>query len=136
MVSTMLLTQPPEYARFFYAFGFEEEEIVKVLSLKIRDVYSGIFWREELIAIFMLKGWDEGYDIPSFGLFIAHKHRSVTLLHVAIDVAKLITRFSGGRRLMATIHPDNISIRGAAKLGFVDSGKRTEAGNVVYFMEL
>ena len=135
ILSSMLRAQRPEYARFFYAFGFNEPEIAKVLEAKRKDVYSGIFWREELAGFFMLRGWDEGYEVPSFGIIVDEKYRGA-LLKISLEAAKLICRLSGSRRMMSTIHPDNVSIKGAARLGFVDTGKRTEAGNVVYHMEL
>ncbi|HEX8338790.1 MAG TPA: hypothetical protein VF621_18875, partial [Pyrinomonadaceae bacterium] len=60
-VAGLLRAQPPEYARFFYAFGSGEDEIARLLAARERDVYSGIFWRGELAAVFMLRGWDAGY---------------------------------------------------------------------------
>ncbi|MEP6921677.1 MAG: GNAT family N-acetyltransferase [bacterium] len=135
-VSVMLRAQPPEYARFFYAFDFAEEEIAQVLANKVKDVYSGIVWRGELVAIFMLRGWDAGYDIPSFGVFVAQKYRGGTFMRIALEVAKLICRLSGSTQLMATIHPDNVSPRGASRLGFVQTGVNSETGNIVYHMDL
>jgi len=135
-VSAMLLEQPPDYARFFYAFDFSEAQIADVLAKKIKDVYSGMFWRGELVGIFMLRGWDDGYDVPSFGVFVAEKYRGGAFMRISLDVAKLICRLSGAERLMATIHPDNISPRGAVRLGFLNTGKKTEAGNIVYQMDL
>jgi RimJ/RimL family protein N-acetyltransferase len=136
LVSHMLLAQPPQYARFFYAFEFSEEKIAQLLAGKIKDVYSGIFWRDELVAIFMLRGWDAGYDVPSFGVFVVEKYRGGTFMRIALDVAKLTCRLSGARRLMATIHPDNVSPRGASRLGFVQTGMNNETGNIVYHMDL
>jgi len=135
-VSAMLLAQPPEYARFFYAFDFSEDQIASILAKKKKDVYSGMYWRGELVGIFMLRGWDDGYDVPSFGVFVAEKYRGGAFMRISLDVAKMICRLSGAKRLMATIHPDNVSPRGAVRLGFVDTGKKTEAGNHVYEMDL
>ena len=135
-VSNMLRAQPPEYARFFYAFDFGEDQISDLLKRKIRDVYSGMFWRGELVGIFMLRGWDAGYEIPSFGVFVAEKYRGGAFMRISLDIAKLICRLSGAPRLMATIHPDNVSPRGATRLGFVQTGKRSDTGNIVYHMDL
>ena len=135
-LSAMLLAQRAEYSRFFSAFDFNEDAIIDVLTRKIKDVYSGMFWRGELVGIFMLRGWDDGYDVPSFGVFVAETYRGGAFMKISLDVAKLICRLSGAERLMATIHPDNISPRGAVRLGFVDTGKKTEAGNIVYQMDL
>jgi RimJ/RimL family protein N-acetyltransferase len=135
-VSGLLRAQPPEYARFFYAFGAGEEEIARILAARERDVYSGIFWRGELAAVFMLRGWDAGYDVPSFGVLVDVRHRGRAFMRISLDVAKLVCRLSGATRLMAKIHPDNVSPRGARRLGFVQTGVEAESGNVVYHMEL
>lgn len=136
LVSGLLRAQPPDYSRFFYAFGSGEEEIARLLAARERDVYSGIFWRGELAAVFMLRGWDAGYEVPSFGVLVDVKHRGRAFMRISLDVAKLICRLSGVKRLMAKIHPDNVSPRGARRLGFVQTGVEEETGNVVYHMEL
>ena len=135
-VSGLLRAQPPDYARFFYAFGSGEEEIARILGARKRDVYSGMFWRGELAGVFMLRGWDAGYEVPSFGVLVDVRHRGLAFMRISLDVAKLICRLSGARRLMAKIHPDNVSPRGARRLGFVQTGVESETGNVVYHMEL
>ena len=135
-VSGLLRAQPPEYARFFYAFGSGEGEIARILAARDRDVYSGMFWRGELAAVFMLRGWDAGFEVPSFGVLVDVKHRGRAFMRISLDVAKLICRLSGATRLMAKIHPDNVSPRGARRLGFVQTGVEPKTGNVVYHMEL
>src|ERR1700749_319944 len=135
-VSRMLRAQPPEYVRFFYAFGFEEEEIASVLAARTKDIYSGIFWRGELAAFFMLRGWDAGYEVPSFGVVVDVRHRGLSFMRIALDVAKLVCRLAGAPRLMAKIPPDNVSPRGARRLGLVQTGFDAETGNVVYHIDL
>ncbi len=135
-VSGLLRSQPPEYARFFYAFGSGEEEIARLLAARERDVYSGMFWRDELAAVFMLRGWDAGYEVPSFGVLVDVKHRGRAFMRISLDVAKLICRLSGAKRLMAKIHPDNVSPRGARRLGLVQTGTEDETGNIIYHLEL
>lgn len=135
-VSAMLRAQPPEYARFFYAFGSGAEEIARLLDARQRDVYSGMFWRGELVGVFMLRGWDAGYEVPSFGVIVDERHRGRAFMRLSLDAAKLICRLSGATRLMAKIHPDNVSPRGARRLGFTQTGVEAETGNVVYHMEL
>jgi RimJ/RimL family protein N-acetyltransferase len=135
-VSGLLRAQPPEYVRFFYAFGFGEDEIARVLGARARDIYSGIFWRGELAGFFMLRGWDAGHEVPSFGVLIDVKHRGRAFMRIALDVAKLICRLSGAPRLMAKIHPENVSPRGARRLGLVQTGLEAETGNVIYHIDL
>lgn len=135
-VSAMLRAQPPEYARFFYAFDFDEAAIACVLAACVRDVYSGMFWQGRLVGVFMLRGWDQGYEVPSFGVLIDERQRGGAFMRLALDAAKLICRLCGTSRLMAKIHPDNVSPRGARRLGFVQTGVEAETGNVIYHLDL
>jgi RimJ/RimL family protein N-acetyltransferase len=135
-VSALLRAQPPEYTRFFYAFGFEEEEIATLLAVRRLDVYSGMFWQGHLVGFFMLRGWDSGYEVPSFGVLVDQQFRGGRFMRLSLEIAKLVCRLSGAPRLMAKIHPDNVSPRGARKLGFVQTGVEAETGNVVYRLDL
>lgn len=135
-VSGLLRAQPPQYVRFFYAFGFDEEEVRRVLAERRKDIYSGMFWRGELAGFFMLRGWDAGYEVPSFGVLVDVKHRGRAFMRIALDVARLTCRLAGAPRLMAKIHPDNVSPRGARRLGLVQTGLEAETGNVIYHIDL
>jgi RimJ/RimL family protein N-acetyltransferase len=136
LVSALLKAQPPEYARFFYAFSFEETSIAAILSERERDVYSGIFWQGEMVGFFMLRGWDAGYEVPAFGVLIDERHRGRGFMQLALDIAKLTSRLCGAARLMAKIHPDNVSARGARRLGLVQTGVEAESGNLIYHLDL
>jgi ribosomal-protein-alanine N-acetyltransferase len=135
-ISSMLKAQTPGYTRFFYAFSFEATEIGRMLAACDRDVYTGIFWRGELVGIFFLRGWDAGYEVPSFGVLIDERQRGGSFMRLSLEMAKLICRLSGAPRLMAKIHPDNVSPRGARRLGLVQTGVERESGNIIYHMEL
>lgn len=107
-----------------------------MLSAYREDVYSGVFWQEKLVGVFMLRGWDEGYEIPSFGALIDEKYRGGAFMRLTLDTAKLICEFAGAKRIMAKIHPDNVSPRGANRLGWVRTGVEAATGNIIYHMEL
>lgn len=135
-VSRFMRSQPPEYSRFFYAFGSDEAMIAEILSAYRADVYSGVFWQENLVGIFMLRGWDAGFEVPSFGVLIDEKYRGGAFMRLTLDTAKLICRLSGAKRLMAKIHPDNVSPRGASRLGLRQTGIEEATGNIIYHLEL
>lgn len=136
VVSAFMRAQPPEYLRFFYAFGSDESAIAEILSVSEHDVYSGVFWQENLVGVFMLRGWDEGYEVPAFGVLIGENYRGGAFMRLTLDAAKLICRLSGAKRLMAKIHPDNVSPRGARRLGLHQTGAEESTGNIIYHLEL
>jgi len=135
-ISGFMHRQPPAYVRFFYAFGADQPAIAEMLGKAEKDIYSGVFWKAELIGIFMLRGWDAGYEIPSFGVLIDEKYRGGAFMRLTLDTAKLICRLSGAKRLMAKIHPDNVSPRGARRLGLLQTDVEESTGNIIYHLEL
>ncbi|MGH9903816.1 MAG: GNAT family N-acetyltransferase [Pyrinomonadaceae bacterium] len=136
-LAAMLSAQPPEYSRFFYPFSFDEAALAKILGEQGRDVYMGVYWRGRMVGFFMLRGWNEGFDVPAFGILIDERHRGSGLEMVSLDAAKTICRLRGAGRMMLKMHPDNFSARGVArKIGFVRTGVEPESGNVIYHMDI
>jgi RimJ/RimL family protein N-acetyltransferase len=135
-ISDFMRSQSPEYLRFFHAFGSDESAIAKMLSASGMDVYSGVFWQANLAGVFMLRGWDAGYEVPSFGVLIDEQYRGGAFMRLTLDTAKLICRLSGAKRLMAKIHPDNVSPRGARRLGLHQTDVEESTGNIIYHLEL
>ena len=117
------------------ADAFDKHEIARLLAARERDVYSGMFWRGELVGFLMLRGWDAGYEVPSFGLVVGAEHRGFYFMRMGLEAAKLTCRLAGVRRMMAKMHPDNLSTRGMRRFGFVQTGIEPGTGNVIYHMD-
>lgn len=134
-LSAFMGAQPPEYSRFFYAFDPDESAIAKTLASSERDVYTGVFWQGNLVGVFMLRGWDAGYEIPSFGVMIDEKHRGKAFLNLTVDAAKLICKLSGINRYMVKIHPDNVALRNVRRMGFYETGVEDSTGNIIFHLD-
>lgn len=137
LIAQLMAGQPPDYLRFFHVFGTDEADIARILRGIERDVYAGLFWEGSLICVFMLRGWDEAYEIPAFGLVVSRAHRGREVLSVAMEAAKLIARLRGAGRLMCKVHPDNAAgTAGALRLGWQPATIDADTGNVIYYIEL
>ncbi len=136
-LSSMLVALPRDYARFFSPFEFGLETVSHVLSNQGDDVFVGVYWMDKIIGFFMLRGWNDGYEVPSFGIIIDKKYRGYGLEMLSLDAAKTICRLRGAERMMLKMHPDNISARGVMrKIGFIQTGVEPGSGNIIYHMEL
>lgn len=135
-VSEMLRAQPPEYARFFYAFSFEAGDIARMLAARGRDVYMGLLWRDELAGLFMLRGWEEGYEVPALGAFVAEKYRGRGLMQLTVELTKVICRLRGASRVMYKSHPDNAPAKKAAAMGFTQGGVDPATGNLIFYLDI
>lgn len=135
-LSEMLRAQPAEYARFFYAFSFDEGDIARMLAARRRDVYMGLLWGGELAGFFMLRGWDEGYEVPSLGTFVAEGYRGRGLMPLTVELTRVICRLRGTTRVMYKSHPGNAPARKAAAMGFRQGGVDPATGNLIFYLDV
>lgn len=88
----------------------QAERIVDGARLR-QDIYFAAFVGQKLAGYGMLRGWDEGYSIPSFGVAVGSAHRGAgigrSLLRYAIECA----RDRGAAKMMLKVHVDNQSAR-------------------------
>ena len=127
--------QKPEYLRFFYAFGTDESAIAEMLAAAGKDVYSGVFWQANLIGVFMLRGWDAGFELPSLGVLVDAKYRGNRILELMIDSAKMICRLSGVKKIFAKSHPDNAGLKNLIRMGFCQVGIEESTGNTIWHLD-
>ena len=135
-VSEMLRAQSPEYVRFFYAFSFDEGDIARMLAGRVKDVYMGLLWDGELAGFFMLRGWDEGYEVPAIGTFVAEKYRGRGLFRLTVELTRVICKLRGVPRVMSKAHPDNSPSRKAVAMGFEQAGVDPATGNLIFYLEV
>lgn len=135
VLSAFMSAQSPEYLRFFYAFNADESALIKILSKAEKDVYSGVFWKDNLVGVFFLRGWDEGFEKPAFGVLIDEHYRGRAFLSLTVDAAKVICRLSGINRFMVKIHPDNAPLANVQRMGFYETGVEESTGNIIFHLD-
>jgi len=59
-----------EVTGFFKAFQLNMETAKKLLNPARKDQFFVMEGPDKFLAFSMLRGWDEGYDTPSFGIFV------------------------------------------------------------------
>src|SRR5262245_35037292 len=55
---------------FFDPFPLTADYARRLVSEPRRDRYYVAVLDREIVGLSMLRGWDEGYDIPSFGIMV------------------------------------------------------------------
>lgn len=61
----------PEITQYFAPFPLTRESAMFLLRPESRDHFFGLEELGGLVAFSMLRGYDEGYAVPSFGLLVA-----------------------------------------------------------------
>jgi len=136
-LSSMLTSQPPEYMRYFVPFAFDQATLSHLLRERVHDVYLGIYWEGKVVALCMLRGWDDGYEVPAYGVVVAERYRRKGLGALTLEVAKTLCRLRDARQLMLKVHPDNVTARGLyERAGFRQIGVDPLNSNLIMQCDL
>jgi RimJ/RimL family protein N-acetyltransferase len=136
-LSAMLLDQHHAYVHFFRPFDFDEVTVGGILRERRRDVYMGIFWGEDLAGFFMLRGWDDGYEVPTYGVLIDEKYCGIGFAPLSLRMAKIIGKAAGARRIMLKVDPDNACAKAVfERARFVFTEAKDERGRLIYHFDL
>lgn len=129
------LTQSDDrsYKKYFSAFDEDISVISKILCEYDRDRYWGIWVGAELAGMFMLRGFDKGFEIPAYGVYVARKFSGCGLANTTLHYSMCWCKINGISELMLSVHKDNIVARGLYEAnGFVFSGEFSSKGHWIY----
>jgi RimJ/RimL family protein N-acetyltransferase len=107
-LSRLLMGDPLEYGKYFVPFAScTPEALTERLRVAVFDRYWGLEEGGRLVGFFMLRGLDEGFDRPSFGVYVAASSAGRGLAKHALGHAIDWCRGRGVRALMLKVHPEN-----------------------------
>lgn len=99
--------------RTFHPHPFTPESAVTIAHYSGRDYYAGMLIDDEMVAYGMLRGWDEGFEIPSLGIVVSASHRGLGLGRGMMDHLHAVARDRGAMTIRLKVYKTN---SGAAEL--------------------
>lgn len=134
VLSSKLSTETEEYLKYFIPFpDYSEDYLNKILTTKKADKYFGLFVNNELAGFYMLRGFDTGYEIPSYGVWISSEYSNKGLSTLTLYHAFSFCKLNNIKTLMLKVHPENVvAKRLYEKLGFIKSGVDEKIGHLIY----
>lgn len=142
-LSRLLMADPPEYTRHFHPFAFTEAIIQEQITGAGLDQFFAIELRvtggncSELIGFYMLRGLDEGYNDPMYGVYISAAFSGLGIGHLTLQHAECYCRTCGLQAILLKVHPDNVRARRLYEtLGYHYLRDDSSIGNLVLFKEL
>ena len=114
----------PEIVRTFNPFPMTAETAERIATAPRRDRYYGAFDDRRLVGLSMLRGWDEGYEVPSFGIVVDHRahDRGIggRLTAFTVDAARAL----GAPSVRLTVYASNgRGVHLYSRLGFVERSR-------------
>jgi len=123
-------------AKLFHPHPFDEEAIDKVAQCEGKDLYYILVEGNSVIGYAMLRGWDEGYEIPSLGIAIHPTARKVGLGQLLMSFLHVAARRQGATKVRLRVYAHNTkAIQLYKKLGY-EFQPATEDGYLVGYYAL
>lgn len=121
--------------RWFHPHPFTAEQAEQLIHHEGQDLYYVAARGDEILAYGMLRGWDEGYRIPSLGIYVRPDARGQGLATRLTAFLHRAARDKGAPRVRLRVYPDNTGAIGLYEsLGYVFEGE--ECGQMVGFIDL
>ena len=92
---------------FFAPHAADEDSISRVAAYHGKDLYYLLVEREKILGYGMLRGWDEGYQIPSLGLAIHPSARGQGLGKILMDILHLLALRRGADKVRLRVRANN-----------------------------
>lgn len=93
---------------FFHPHPFDHEAVEQIIRQARRDLYYVLTDAGEVLGYGMLRGWDEGFAIPSLGIAIHPKARGGGLGKLLMCFLQGAARWSGCKAIRLRVKRDNM----------------------------
>lgn len=104
---------------FFHPHPFTPEHARLLANYNGQDVYMLLLHKDEAIGYGMLRGWDEGYKIPSLGIAIHPRFQGFKLSRVLMECLHCIARLRQASEIMLKVYKENTAaVRLYTSLGY------------------
>ncbi|GJQ62877.1 MAG: hypothetical protein SCALA702_19300 [Melioribacteraceae bacterium] len=137
LLLNLLKSLKPEYMRYFHPFHFDHKTVFELLDSKVKDKYFGIKVNGKLGGFYMLRGFDKGYEIPSYGVIIDENYSGCGLAMLTLNHMYTFCRVNKIKKVMLKVHPDNVRAKKIyIKAGFVETGVDEKNGHIVFHKKI
>lgn len=137
ILADQLAKEKKDYLKYFIPFEFSAIPVKDILQQAKQDKYFGIFVNDKLAGFYMLRGFDAGYDVPSYGVWISSKFSNIGLSKLTLYHAFAFCKLNGIKTLMLKVHPENkVAKEMYESLGFKKTGFDESNDNFIYHKNL
>lgn len=106
----------------FHPHNFDNQTINEIIKLSINsaDEYWLLTQNSDILAYGLLRGWAEGFIIPSLGIAVSPNHRGLGLGERMMLFLHSRAKDRGSKKIRLTVHKNNNSaIKLYTKLGYM-----------------
>ena len=136
-LSKLLESGGESYSKYFHPFSFDAGSLEKILSGLKKDKFWGIYIDNALIGLFMLRGLDAGFPIPSYGVYVAKEYSCKGLSSLTLHFITAWCKLNSIEKVMIKVHPENYTAKRIyEKSGAVPAGIDPKNANLIYYLSV
>ena len=114
----------PAITEYFHPFPLNSQTAREIACTTHLDRYYIADWNGQIAGFGMLRGWDEGYQIPSLGLFVAKKQQGIGLGKQIVEFCLREAKKLGCRSVRLSVYESNVSAVSLYRsLGFTEKSR-------------
>jgi ribosomal protein S18 acetylase RimI-like enzyme len=122
----------PEITETFHPFPLDAANAERIAVALRRDRYFAAFIEDTIVGLGMLRGWDEGFEVPSFGVVVDYRAQGQGHGRALTAHALRLARELGSERVRLTVHPSNArAVALYESLGFRETGRNANGYGVM-----
>lgn len=99
----------PETIRHFHPFPLTAETARWITTVPRRDRYYLALCGKQVIGLCMLRGWDEGFSVPSFGIVVDCELRGKGIGRIIMEYAMEEAKKLSCKQVRLSVYASNIS---------------------------
>lgn len=112
-------------AQYFHPHPFTPEEAESRTRYTGADLYYALLVDGEMAAYGMLRGWDEGYEVPSLGIAVDPRWQGKGYGRLLMTFLHAAARARGARQIRLKVYEDNARALALYRsLGYQFGGER------------
>ena len=114
-----------EVTRQFHPFPLNEGTAHHIARTNHLDRYYIALFRDQVVGLCMLRGWDEGYSIPGFGILVDRRFQNRGLGTKMTEFAITEARKLGCHQVRLSVYASNeVALSLYTSLGFIESERK------------
>lgn len=121
--------------KHFHPHPLTDEEAKRRCQYSGKDLYYVLTESDKILGYAMLRGWDEGYEVPSLGIVLHPSVRATGLGKLLIHFLHAAARRKGASKVRLKVYPDNTTaVALYKKFGYTFHAEQD--GQLVGFIDL
>jgi len=127
----MIKAEPADYVNAFTPFQTLDQMLCS-LTEAVADVYRCLTLDGSLVGYFMLRGLDQRFARPSFGIYVSSRAQGRGIARYALDSAAALCGSRGIEAIFLNVSETNHRARSVyERNGFQHIGRNPENGNLM-----